>query len=364
MKKQRLFLLCLIVFTFLLCGCNTGKSASEYVGEQITSMKEGNTDIFSPLLEQGIAKSSSSYALSFTEELKADYLDFLQTTARAAQFKVSPAKKTGKDTYSVTVTFAPLDIRNTMQDIVSSYQTSMASADLTAETTALLTECEKAISDSPVYTSETYITLDVSEKEDGYQIDAGDIDEFYNLVFSGFDYMYPFESVCELLNARDFILAELNGIFKGDVSGLVKHIDGTEEELLAECQSQINFTIPEQFSSDYTDRYYAALKALLGVCQYDVGIPRKEEGLSRYTVDITVTPNNGLLQTINELGNSTFSSVQAFSKTTVEKLEQYAAAPVYGEPTVVPVSFSLFSAPTEEDTASFELLANTILPGE
>ncbi len=364
MKKQRLFLLCLIAFTFLLCGCNMGKSASEYVGEQITSMKEGDPDNLSSLLEKGIINSSSSYALDFPEELKADYLDFLQTAARATRFKVSSARESEADTYSVTVTFTPLDIRNTLQNAVTSYQNSMTSADLTAETAALLTECEKVISDSPVYASETYVTLNVSEKENGYRINADDFDHFLSLVFCNFDYMYPFDAVCEPLNARDFILAELDGILKGDVTQLAKHLDETEDILLSECQNQINLIIPEQFSAEYTDRYYAALRNMLHACQYDAGIPRKEDGLSCYTVDITVTPNNSLLQTIHELENATFPSVPAFSKATVEKLEQYAAAPVYGEPTVVPLSFSLFSTPSEEQIASFELLVNTLFPGE
>lgn len=362
MKKQTLFLLSVIVLALLLGGCNTKKAVSEYVGGQITSMKEGNTEVFSSFLEKQILESNESFVLSFPEELKEAYLDFSQTVIQAIQFQVSSARENGDGKYTVAVTFSPLDIMTTTQDCVDSYLESMTTADLTAETSALLNICKKAVSDSPVYTQETYVSLDVTETDDGYHIDDEQTDTFLSRIFT--NYMYPYTSVCEVLDARDYFTAQLDAIFKGDTARLAKHTRQSEESLLAEYESSINFSVPAQFSSAYTDRYYAALRAIIHACKYDVGIPRKTDGTSHYTVDVTATPNNSLFQAIQELGSASYTSVNSFSKSTVETLEKYAASPVYGEPTVITLSFSLYSAMSAEEEALLGLLGQTLLPGQ
>ena len=112
--------------------------------------------------------------------------------------------------------------------------------------------------------------------------------------------MQPYNSVCEVLDARDFMQSYLDASFKGDVAQFALHTDRTEEEALEWYEADV-FTPPADLSSAYHDRYKKALKEIMKQCKYTVGIPRKEAGLYSYTIDITVTPNNSLVKTLTRL---------------------------------------------------------------
>ena len=82
----------------LLAGCG-GKSADQYVGEQITAMKEEDPGAFTFLLEQGITESNALYTLQFPQELRTPTLDFLQEAFRTMEFEVTEAKEQSDSQY-------------------------------------------------------------------------------------------------------------------------------------------------------------------------------------------------------------------------------------------------------------------------
>ncbi len=72
-----------------------------------------------------------------------------------------------------------------------------------------------------------------------------------------------------------------------------------------------------------------------------MGIPRKESGLYNYTVDITTTPNNSIVETFSKIEKGTYYSLDAVSKDLVETMESYAKSPAYGEETTLSIPLNM-----------------------
>lgn len=339
--KKKLFLFTLtLLLPFILAGCGDKYSADQYLGEQITSIKEDDAEKFSFLLEDGIEESNSLYILQFPDELRAPYLSFLQEAFKTIDFKVASAKKNGENAFSVQVSYTPLDLASTLQAADEEYLASLASSDLTAEVTALLENAKAVLTENPKFKEKTYATVAVDKKGEGFQIKEDELNTFLFHTMTG--YMEPYNGVCELLDAQDFLTAYLDASFKGEVTEFIKHTDMTEEEALAWYEQDV-FTPPDDMSSAYAERYVTALKTLLKQCIYTVGIPKKESGIYNYTVDITVTPNISLNNVFSEWNNGTYYSEDEVDRTLVELMEQYAAAPVYGEETTVNIDLNTLS---------------------
>lgn len=361
MKKKHLLLLLTGVLIFLLTGCNK-YTADKYVGEQITSLKEEDTEAFVPLLEDGIAASNDSYGLEFPEELREPYLDFLQTALKSVQFELDGAKKADDETYSVRVTYTPIDIASTTESISKKYLASIDSSDLTQEVKTLLEKAENAIANSPVYEPETFVTLKVKKNGDSYTIADEDMTDLLSRAL--LDIMVPYNSICDVLDAQDYLTACLNAMFKGDVSQYVKHTGVSEESALSTLHESF-LTPPDDLGSAYVERCQAALNTICSQCQYRVGIPQKQSGLFNYVMDVTVTPNISIQNAMSELESGTYYSEDAIDRTLVELLEKYAAAPVYGEETTVTVTinYNTISNAGNEDSELSGLI-NIILPIE
>ena len=362
MKKMCFSLLFCLLFAAAVSGCSGfgGESADKYVGERITAMKEEDTASFALLLDQGIEESNSLYTLQFPKELRDPALCFLQDAFQTMDFEVSKADEQSDGQYSVNITFTPIDIAAATQAAREAHLASMASADLTTETTALFEESGKALQDSPQYLDEVLVSLNVEETDDGFSISDEQMKSFLQEALSG--YMKPYDSICEILDAQDFLKSYLDASFKGEVTQFALHTGRTEEEALAWYEADV-FDPPSDLSAAYHDRYSAALKAIMKQCQYTVGIPKKESGIYNYTVDITVTPNNSILETFQKIENGTYYSIDAVSKDLVETMEAYAAAPAYGEETTlsIPLNMTEMLAAGDEDS-TFTNLAMTILP--
>lgn len=357
-KRQFLFTLTLLL-SFILAGCSDKDSADQYFGEQITSIKETDAEKLSFLLEDGVEESNSQYILQFPEELRASYLSFLQEAFKTIEFEMTSAKKNGEDGFTVQVSYTPLDVTATLQTATEEYLSSLASSDLTGEVTALLNNAKAVLKETPHFKEKTYATVAVTRKGDGFSIKEEDLHTFLSRTVTG--YMDPYNSICELLDAQDFLKAYLDASFKGEVTQFAKHAEMTEEEALAWYEEDV-FTPPDDMAPAYTERYTAALKTLLKQCVYTVGIPKKENGIFNYTVDVAVTPNNSLTNVFSEWNSGTYYSEDEVDRTLVELMEQYAVAPVYGEKTTVSVQLnSLSIMEAGNDGAELTNLAETIL---
>lgn len=359
MKKSCLPLFVTLLFLIGAAGCG-GESADQYVGEQITAMKEKDTSSFALLLDQGIEESNSIYTLQFPEELKDPSLDFLQSAFQTMDFQVAKADKQSDGQYTVNINFTPIDIDGTTQAAREAHLAAMTSPDLTAETSSLFEECGKAFQDEPQYLDEVLVSLAVEETEDGFSIPEDQMKAFLQEALPG--YMQPYDSVCEILDAQDFLKSYLDASFKGEVSQFALHTGRTEEEALEWYEADV-FDPPSDLTAAYHDRYSAALKEIMKQCQYTVGIPRKEAGIYNYTVDVTVIPNNSILETFQKIENGTYYSIEAVSKDLVETMEAYAAAPSYGEETTLSIPLNMTEMLAAGDAEStFTNLAMTILP--
>lgn len=357
MKKLISLIPCLLAL-ILLAGCSQN-SAEEYVGEQITSMKEKDTDNFTALLEDGIAESNESFILQFPEELREPYPEFMQNSFKAIKFEVSKSKKLENGNYSVQLTYTPINISDTLKSDNTDLLASLETADLTEAASTILKEDAKILADSPVYDDEILSTLDVTKEGDTYSITSDSMNTFLSHALHG--YMEPYNMVCDILNTYDFINAYLDASFKGEVTQFAKHTDRTEEEALAWYEEDV-FDPPSDMSEAYIPRYKEALKTILKQCQYTVGIPHKESGIYSYTVDITTTPNHSFADAYAEFEQGTYYSIEEASAGLVQAMEKYAAAPTYGEETTVNVPISTSSLlDAGNDNSELTNLATTIL---
>lgn len=363
MKKKHLFLVLVGLLVFLLGGCGDKMTADKHVGDLITSIKKEDASALTPILEDGITEENDLYVLQFPEELKKPYLDFLQNSLNAVEFEINGAKKVDDERYSVQITFTPLDVAATTNDICDKYLPAISSSDLTAEVSSLLEKASRVIDESPVYEESTQITLEVKKKDkDSFYLE----DEQLNKLLSHaiLNAMTPYDRVCEILDAQDYLNSCLNALFKGDVAQYAKHTSQDETTVLADLDTNM-YAAPDDLGSSYIDRYKAALKGICNGCQYSVGTPKKQSGIFNYVIDVTVTPNTSLLNVFSELENGTYYSESAVDRAFVEAMERYAGAPTYGEQTTVTVSinFNTLSAAGQED-AELTKLIDTILPTE
>lgn len=359
MKKRLLLLALTVLLLFILAGCSDKNSADKYLGEQITSIKETDAEKLSFLLADGIEESNSQHILQFPEELKEPYLSFLQEAFKTIEFEITSAKKNGKNEFTVQISYTPLDVSATLQTSTEDALSSLASSDLTGEVTSFLDNAKSILKETPHFKEKTYATVTVRKKGESFQIKEEDLHTFLSRTLTG--YMDPFNNICELLDAQDFLQAYLDASFKGEVAQFAKHAEMTEEEATAWYEKDV-FTPPDNMDPAYTERYTAALKSLLKQCIYTVGIPKKESGIFNYIVDVTVTPNNSLTNVFSEWNSGTYYSEEEVDRTLVELLEQYAAAPAYGEETTVSVQLnSLSIMEAGNDGAELTNLAETIL---
>ncbi|MEZ3433919.1 MAG: hypothetical protein K1W34_04700 [Lachnospiraceae bacterium] len=360
MKKKGFLLLMITLLLFSLSGCEKGPSADQYVEEQINAVKTGDGELFSSLLDKGIEKSNKQYVLQFPEELRPAYLAFLQEAFDAIDFQVSEARKNGDGLYSVQLSFKPVNIGDTTKKIQDDFLSGMASTDLNTEAEALLEASAKALSDSPAFEAKANVTLDVRKTEDGFILNENTLETLLTQTLR--NYMAPYDAVCELLDTHGFLTAYLDASFKGEVTQFALYTDRTEDEALAWYEGD-TFNPPDTMTAAYTDRYTAALKEIFRQCKYTVSIPRKENGVYNYTIDVTVIPNNSLLNTFSELDSGIYYSEEEVDKTVVELLEVYAAEPSYGEETVVTISLNMSTILNAgKDDSDLARLCNTIIP--
>ena len=369
MKKKLLSVLLVLCMaaSMLLTGCG-GQSADEYLGEQITALKEKDTDRFESLLENELAESMdvNTYTLTFPDELKEPYLKFLQKAFSSVTFEVASADKKENGNYSVQVVFTPLDVSKTTNDTNLSYIDSMQGTDLAEEVSALIKKDEAVIKDTPEYGEEVTTELEVKKKGESYSVSDKELEKLIaTAVVNG---MAPYDSVCCVLDARDYLQSYLDASFKGDFTQFMKQTDRTEEEAQAWYEGDGIFAPPDDLVPQYNERCTAAFKNIYKSCKYSVGVPRRKGGapvsqMYNYTVDVTFSPNNSIIKASEEFFSRSFYSMEEASAAYVEIFEKYAASPAYGDETTMTIDLSLSSIlATQEESGDLYDLCNAICP--
>lgn len=357
MRKRTFLIPCLFALA-LMTGCSK-ENADKYVGEQITSIKENGSEEFTELLEEGIAESNESYVLQFPEELKISYLEFMKDSFKTIQFEVAKPSKMKDGTLSVQVTYTPINIKNTLEKANSEFMDALESTDLTEAVSSILETDTDALKASPAFDAETISTLTVSKEGESYSISEESLNTFLAQTLHG--YMEPYNTVCDVLDCYDFVKAYLDASFKGDVARFALHTDRTEEEALAWYKEDV-FDPPSDLTQAYIPRYQAALETMMKQCKYSIGIPKKEDGVYSYMVEIKTSPNTSFLDAYNEFEGGTYYSIEEVSAGLITAMEKYAAAPTFDEETTVTVSInasSLLDAGNEN--SELTALATTIL---
>ena len=356
MRKLTFLISCIFAFA-LLTGCS-GNKADEYVGGQISSIKESGSDSFASMLDEGIAESNDLYVLQFPEELREPYLEFMKDSFSAISFEVAKAKKMNDGTFSVQVTYTPLNIKNTVEAANIEHIASLETTELTGAVASILEKDAKLVKASPSFEEETITTLSVYSQGESYKISTESLENLLSQALYGV--MEPYDQVCDILDCYDFVKAYLDSSFKCEVSRLDLHTDRTEEEALEWYEADV-FDPPSDLSEDYVSRYKDALKSMLKQCKYTVGIPKKETGLYSYTVDIKTTPNTSLTSAYSEFEGGTYYSIEEVSSGLVTAMEKYAAEPTFGEETSMTISFNASSMLTAgNDNSELSTLAATI----
>lgn len=359
MKHLRTLALPCLATALLLTGCSQN-GADTYVGEQITSLKEKDTDAYSDFLQTGIDESNQQYVLSFPDELKEPYIRLLQTSLQSVEFEVSNAKEKSNNTYEVEVNFKPVDIQKTLKSANDSLLSETTEETLTDAGNIIFKKDLKIVKDSPKYSDEITTVVKVKKKGSKFSIDQNSIQHLLEQALQ--NDMEPYNSVCEIYDTKDFLQAYLDASFKGEVTQFAKHTDRTEEEALSWYEDDV-FTAPDDLSSACKDRYIQALKDILKQSRYTVHVPKKEQGLMNYTVSVTTTPNNSLVTAYQEFEAGTYYSIDEASKALVEKLEHYAVSPVYGEETTTEFSLNEHTMlDSGNDDSAMQKLGASICP--
>ena len=65
--------------------------------------------------------------------------------------------------------------------------------------------------------------------------------------------MAPYDSVCEILDAQDYLTSCLNALFKNDVTEYAKHTGEDESSVQSQLESSM-YAPPEELSASYTER--------------------------------------------------------------------------------------------------------------
>lgn len=357
---QSILIITVALLTLCLSGC-AKDSRKEVEGAVYQSLNQ-TPDAFAALLEAGIEKTNADndFLLQFPEELKEPYMEFLNTAFSCIDFEVSSIDEKEEGVYSARLSFAPLDIQETVKENDITFVESMQETDLTKAMTALLDSESDILKTKPVYTLNSAFDLSITQKDDSFAVSDEDIQKLIKASLE--NYMAPYENICSVLDTRDFLQAYLDAIFKGELSRIMEHTGQTEAQTAKLYDADGTFAPPEDLSEQYRERCTAAYKNIVKQCKYSIGIPNRNEGIYSYTVDVTFSPNNSLINSWDEFINGTYSDLDTASAAYVENLERYAAAPSYGEEQTSTIELNLNSFLTQDETSDLYRLVAAICP--
>lgn len=364
MKKKLIsgFLAVVMVTGAFLSGCSTAPKRDPVEGVKkavLDSLKREPAD-FSELLEKGIKETEDvcDFTLTFPEELKSPYLDFLAEAYSEVEFQVTSIDE--KDgSYTARVSYEPIDLEASLEEVNAAYVEAMSDTDLTQSVSALLEEDKKALKDHIINLDGRVLDFTVVEKDGSYNVSEEEIKKALSRAVDG--YMKPYEDVCSVLDLRDFFQAYLDASLKGEFTQFMKHSGKTQEEAQVWYESGGAFDPPDDLSQPYRERCSAAVKNIVKQCSYSVGIP-KQNGIMDFTVEVVITPNNSLTAAWNEFQNGTYYDIDSASAAFVGILEKYAAAPALGEETIFKAEVNASSFTSVDESSDVYRLVNAICP--
>ncbi len=364
MKQKRLIWMTAIWLIALVSasGCEKKESAGEYVGRMISSAKE-NTEDFAGVLDDGIAevKEKQGFVIDFPEELKEPYEEFLRSVLSQIQFNVNKAEKDSENTYTVKVTYAPVDIGAATEAANMEFVKQISSADFCSETKKLLKKDKELLQASGSQQKKS-MTIKVDKSGGGFVARREDMKALLKDALQG--YMAPYSAVAQVFNMRDFIQSYLDASMKNETEEYQKHVGFSSEEAARWYEDSFaGFQIGD-LSEEQNGRYISAVKTIYHNCQYSVGTV-KQNSMTEYMVDITTTPNNSFLDAMNEFNAGTYYSQAEVSESFVKCCEAHAAAPSYGEETTVTITWnSLDMISSQRDNPEYNRMIETIIPTE
>ncbi|MDO4312922.1 MAG: hypothetical protein Q4C52_07540 [Eubacteriales bacterium] len=362
-KKIKVLLPCLLLFILVTGGgCEKKEAADDYLGRLITRAKETEGEL-SGVLEDGISdvKETEDLVVDFPEELKVSYEEFLKDALKQVQFELNKAEETGDHTYSVRVTYEPIDIAVTTESANLEYAENIASADFCAEVEALL-EQDRAMLESAEKQQKKSRTITVTKSGDKFSIDEEEMKELLKDSLQG--YMDPYAAVADVFDMRDFIQAYLDASLKGETARYQEHTGLSDEEAAAWYEDSFSEFKMDELSEEQNARLKNAAKGIFKSCQYTVGAT-KQVSLTEYIFDITITPNTSFLSVMSEFEGGTYYSESEAKEAFLTLYDKYASAPSYGEETTITVTWNAMNMMNVwQENEEYDLLMDTIVPME
>lgn len=362
-KKMKVLFPCLLLLCFVIgSGCEKKESADDYLGRQITRAKENDGEL-SEVLEDGISsvKDEEEFVVDFPEELKESYEAFLKAALNQVQFELNKAEETGKDTYSVRVTYDPIDIEAVTEAVNLEYVKNIASDDFAAEVETLLEQDEELLEGAETQQKKSS-TITVTKSGDEFSIDEEEIKNLLENALQGF--MAPYVAVAEVFDMRDFIQAYLDASFKGETERYQEHTGYTADEASVWYEDSFSEFKMDEFSEEQNERFRNAAKEIYRNCQYTVGA-MKQNSLTEYVFEITTTPNTSFLNAMSEFESGTYYSEAEAIDAFLSIYDKYASAPTYGEEITTTITWNAINMMNvQQDNEEYNRLIEAIIPTE
>lgn len=362
-KKMKVLLPCLLFLCLVIgSGCEKKESADDYLGKQITQAKETEGEL-SGILDDGLSdiKDKENIIIDFPEELRESYESFLMEALNQVQFEVNKAEEGEDGSYSVRVSYEPIDIGTATESANYEYVGNISTTDFCAETEALLEQDKELLVDAGKQQKKSR-TVMVTKNGSEFSIEEEEMKSLIEDALQG--YMAPYTAVAKVFDMRDYIQAYLDASLKGDTGRYQEHTGSTAEETAAWYDDSFSEFRMDEFNEEQNERFKNASKRIYQNCQYTVGA-MKQNSFTEYVFDVTTTPNTSFLSAMSEFeGGSYYSEAEAVNAF-LDIYDKYADSPTYGEETTITVTWnSIDMMNVQQDNEEYNRLMETIIPTE
>jgi len=356
------FSVCALLLMVFMTGCGND-DPEEFVTEQMGLAISGDEQVVQLILSQELDALKGDYVLEFPESLKNPYCSFLKDACKNLQYEIVSCEKHNKG-YKVEIELIPVDIADTLEEQNKEFVQNLQTTDLSEAVEELLDENAKLLAEAERGRKEL-VTLYLKKGDDGLEFDEGEWEDCVHVMLK--DPLASYESVVDVLNSRDYLIATLDAIYNGDVARYAKHMGQTEEAALAVYKESFEgIDLSEmEMTKEQKDRFIDSMKMMFANSKYEVGAAKKtEEG---YLIDVTVTPNLSLRNSgaafNKNVRNGRYGTQEQVKEGYLQIMEEYAQTPVYDDTVQVefhmPLGNLLYPANGE---TGFNELGEIIMP--